>query len=162
MFAQSMRTKLGFLFPASGEQPFAFAMILYECDPDQHPVPVSWVKNLRCNTIRSRRILPIANDDASAERIDIQRVIDHVHMISSRKWASDTIDFAGEAAIGDAEWGFPYLLNISCQSFRIRRDAGRGRKTDHVEFRKDEVCLGRIRPIVEEDNETFAAVDHVS
>ena len=32
MFTQSMRTKLGFLFPARGEQPFAFAMILPKGD----------------------------------------------------------------------------------------------------------------------------------
>jgi len=123
---------------------------------------VSWIKNLRSNTVRSRRILWIAHDDASIEHVDVQGVVDHVHVISSCKWASNTVDFAREPGIGDAEWGFPYLLNISCQSFWVRRDVEGERKTDHVKFGKDKVCLGRIRAIIEEDHKTFAAVDHLT
>ena len=47
MFAQSVRTKLGFLFPARGKQPFGFAMFLHEGDVDQYLLLMSWIKDLR-------------------------------------------------------------------------------------------------------------------
>lgn len=65
--------------------------------------------NSRCNAVGCWCIRRIADDDTCVEDVDVQRMVDHVHMIGGIQRALDTVDTARERCVGDTERRLPYL-----------------------------------------------------
>lgn len=67
--------------------------------------------HLRCDAISGARLKGIANDNAIADGndIDVQRVVDQVHVVFNLKRAMYSVDRAWERRIRHAERRLPYL-----------------------------------------------------
>lgn len=56
--------------------------------------------HIPCHAVGSRGIFRVTNNNPKIQDIDVERMIDHVHMLVVGKGASSTVDRAGEGGIG--------------------------------------------------------------
>lgn len=114
---------------------------------------------LRSDTISGARLKGVADDHALAngDDIDVQRVVDQVHVVFDWKWSVYSVDGAWERGIRYAERRLPNL-RFGASATRLQRVL----EAYHSKFREDRRDLRRIGTGVKKDHETTSACDHTS
>ena len=64
----------------------------------------------RSNTVRRGSRAGVTEEDASAEQVDIQEMVEHVHVVRSRERTRDAIDRAREGVVSRVKRRLPDLV----------------------------------------------------
>lgn len=113
----------------------------------------------RGNAVRRISIFGIADYDSAVEQVDVQRVVDHVHVICRRQRARDAVNRAGERRIRHAEGCLP---DLNGQVSLDTKSLGQG-TMHHLELGQDvRNAAIRVRPCVEESDDSLSAVNELA
>lgn len=107
--------------------------LLAVCSVGLDPIPTAqdrqYLQSAWCysrgDAVRRVRVFGIANDDSAVEQVDVQRVIDHVHVVCRRQRSGDAVDRTGERRVCHAKRCLPDLqeqASLDMEKLRTRED----------------------------------------
>ena len=113
-----MSTKLGLKFPPlSGAHPAALARMLFGNPSEAQTVSDEASRCMmgekgyaRGDAVGLRGVRGVADEDAGAEEVDVEEVVEEVHVVRGGKRAAGAVDRARERTVGRVERWLPHLL----------------------------------------------------
>ena len=120
--------------------------------------------NIRRDSIRSSRGFRIGHQDPSSKYIDVEEVVQEVHMVGRSERSFNAVHGAGECVVRRVVRRFPdlYVPYVSFPSISGVTQTDKERLADHLKLRQDIIHAARLSSIIHEDDQSRPRIDHLS